>query len=345
MLSLLREFRNIESEVKQKTSSLINEDDKDTFRNGCIHLASYLIKNNNPPQYYRDHQKSWKGTLNYRLNRYYKGLGNHGGCPLILEEKDKKILELKYEEDDFCEKKKKDLHEIKQLGRDSKNYSRYLRKCNEYNSWIEKMQNHFNTKKSFFQKCYQKNEPKGKRKKTPDMLCDLINEKTFQKLTECTPSLTLIPVQPLSSNGEIESQMETEVTAVDLPKSHVNLEQQQKHQPHKTSKDEQSYQYVMKTKEEQEFHPSLKPESNLQILSSDPSDIGNEENWPKSMHAETSDLPKNSDSHTLVKLGEPESTYLDHESIKSSTVPGSPSPLTRELGILQYFGFFVLYLL
>ncbi|SBS95419.1 PIR Superfamily Protein [Plasmodium malariae] len=115
MLACLLKFRNIENVIKQKTRSLINEDDKDTFRNGCMHLASYLIRNNNPPQYYRDYKITWKGTINYRLNKYYKNILKHGGCPLILEEKDKKNLQLKYEEIDFCQKKKRDLDEIKKL--------------------------------------------------------------------------------------------------------------------------------------------------------------------------------------------------------------------------------------
>ncbi|KAI4841054.1 hypothetical protein MKS88_000822 [Plasmodium brasilianum] len=126
-ISRLSVFKNIENEIKQKTSSLINENDKDTFRNGCFYLADYLIKNKNPPQLYKDHKKTWKGTLNYKLNNYYKNLVIHGGCPLILEEDDKKILKLKYEEIDFCEKKKRDLDEIKALSTNQKNHNTYIK--------------------------------------------------------------------------------------------------------------------------------------------------------------------------------------------------------------------------
>ncbi|SBS99914.1 PIR Superfamily Protein, partial [Plasmodium malariae] len=89
-------FKNITKNIIKKTSSLNNENNEEEFRKKCLDLADYVIHNKKAPSYRN------------QLNKY-------GGCPLILEEKDKKILELKYEEVDFCDKRKKYLDEIQRL--------------------------------------------------------------------------------------------------------------------------------------------------------------------------------------------------------------------------------------
>ncbi|KAI4833722.1 STP1 protein [Plasmodium brasilianum] len=194
-------FKRIENEIKRKIFSLINENDKDKFRNGCLNLADYLIANNNPPKHYEDYKITWKGALNNKLNGYYKQLSKHGGCPLILDDIDKKILELKYEEINFCEKKKIDFNEIKQLKRDQKNYDTYISKCNAYNKWIQQKKIYFKEKETLFKKCYKTKDQKKKKIESSETICNLMNPETFQELSEC-PSLHELSASKTTSEKE-----------------------------------------------------------------------------------------------------------------------------------------------
>ncbi|SBT01500.1 PIR Superfamily Protein [Plasmodium malariae] len=202
MIYGLPQFKNIENEIKQKTSSLINENNKDTFRSGCFYLADYLIKNKNPPQLYNDYKKTWKGALNYWLKNYYRNLDKHGGCPLILEEKDKKFLKLKYEEVDFCEMKNEYLREIKRLSKISKDSDTYRSMCNAYNEWIEQKKNYFEDKKSSFKTCYGTKGQKKKKKGSSVFICDLMNPQTFQKISDCQAPNKLSPPEALSESTQ-----------------------------------------------------------------------------------------------------------------------------------------------
>ncbi|KAI4834037.1 uncharacterized protein MKS88_000183 [Plasmodium brasilianum] len=182
-VSLIPQFRIIKNHIKQRTSSLINENDKSNFRKGCLYLADYLIKYNKPPQYYEDYKVTWKGALNKSLSGYYRNLEKHGGCPLILEEKDKNILELKYKEVDFCEKKGQYLKEIKQLQRKHLQNcnDQYLKKCKEYKEWINERKIYFDENKTLFKDCYKTN-------KRQTFICNIRDKKSFIVPTECISS-------------------------------------------------------------------------------------------------------------------------------------------------------------
>ncbi|SBT87275.1 STP1 protein [Plasmodium malariae] len=181
----------MDSCFSSKTSTLRSENNKAKFREKCQDLANYLIQNNNPPRYYEQYKVTWKGALNFWLKVYYRDLNKYGGCPLILEEKDKTILNLKYEEVDFCDKKKKDLEEIKQLSGKSKGTDIYISKCNAYNEWIEQKWKHFEQKQNLFETCYKKTSLKKKKKGSSDFICDLMNPQTFQKIPDCPSPNTL----------------------------------------------------------------------------------------------------------------------------------------------------------
>ncbi|SBS94614.1 STP1 protein, partial [Plasmodium malariae] len=148
----------------------------------------------------------WEGTLIYWLQNYYKNLKKYGGCPMILEKEHKDILELKYEEEDFCGRRSKDLQDIKQLKR---NHLRtcdetYLKKCREYKEWINEKKIYFKKKKNLFQHCYHKNQ-----KKKPKSTCDILDEVTFNEPPECLHSEKTC--QDLSKIRDDRSQKHTKV--------------------------------------------------------------------------------------------------------------------------------------
>ncbi|SBS99246.1 surface-associated interspersed protein 8.2 (SURFIN 8.2) (SURF8.2), partial [Plasmodium malariae] len=106
LLSFLRktEFKKIITHVQEKTKSLKNEKNKQNFRRVCLELAEYLIKKKKePPPFEREHK--WELALKYWLQQYYKGLNKYGGCFMILNEEDKKVLDFIYEAEDFCSEK------------------------------------------------------------------------------------------------------------------------------------------------------------------------------------------------------------------------------------------------
>ncbi|SBS99369.1 STP1 protein, partial [Plasmodium malariae] len=179
-------FSNIRSYIREKTISLSSEDDKTKFRNGCKELANYLLMNKSPPYYYASEKVRWDATLKDWLNSHYKKLNRHGGCPVVMNKNDMQILELKYAEKDFCEKRSAYLSEIKQLKRRYSNTcdNKYLQKCKEYNDWINEMKNYFETRSNTIKHCYSK-EPIKRRGKPKEPLCHILEEETFKKPSDC----------------------------------------------------------------------------------------------------------------------------------------------------------------
>ncbi|KAI4839212.1 hypothetical protein MKS88_001756 [Plasmodium brasilianum] len=108
-----QDFKNITKNIIEKTSSLNKENNKEEFRKKCLDLANYVIHNKIAPSYHN--QVIWERAIKGWTQSHYEKLNKYGECPLILEEKDKKNLELKYEEVDFCDKRKKYLDEIQRL--------------------------------------------------------------------------------------------------------------------------------------------------------------------------------------------------------------------------------------
>ncbi|KAI4836249.1 hypothetical protein MKS88_004037 [Plasmodium brasilianum] len=183
--SVNRKFNPIKIHVKNTTNSLKNMNEK-MFRDECLKLADYLIENKSPPEYVSS--RMWESTLKFRLKQYFEGLTKHGGCFMILENDDKERLKLKYEEEDFCKKKTKDIQEIELLKQKNSNRceNKCFTKCKVYNNWIKEMEKSFETRKSLFENCYKKEIPKKKRnKQIPEQLCDILDHDTFKELPDC----------------------------------------------------------------------------------------------------------------------------------------------------------------
>ncbi|SBS92791.1 PIR Superfamily Protein, partial [Plasmodium malariae] len=326
-------FKNIINNVKQKINSLINESDKEKLREGCRDLANYLIKNKSPPTYYSTLKNIWEGTLKDWVKPHYEKLNKHGICPVIMDENGKKLLELKYEEEDFCEKKRKYLDEIKHLkrGKSRETEDTYLRKCNEYYIWIEQKQNFFDTKKDLFGTCYQKDNPRGKKKKkTPEFICDLMNPDTYKKLDECPSLDKLKPPKPVSKIEEINLPPHGQETSKDLNKSQVPLEQEIQTESADRVPTKKIAEHVQDNKpqpqskpsrEIQEHGHSIYPEKTRFML---PEDIFTQ---PES--SDTLTIPTDSESSSLVKIGKTESSTPHLQGINSTSFSGDKASLTE----------------
>ncbi|KAI4837519.1 hypothetical protein MKS88_003996 [Plasmodium brasilianum] len=218
-------FRTIRTYIQNKTNFLKTVKDKNLFRNECKLLADYLIKNMSPPQ--GTSQIMWESLLKFWLNQYFIDITKYGGCPMILKKEDKELLVLKYKEDDFCKKRTTDLKEIESLKKTNsgKCETICLEKCKEYNVWIRKMKDEFETKKGLFISCYKKQSPKKKLKKQiQEPVCNILDQNTFNELSEC-----ITPNSEKSTEGLLETErkgLETQIqnTAQIIPKSHVQQE-------------------------------------------------------------------------------------------------------------------------
>ncbi|SBS96439.1 PIR Superfamily Protein, partial [Plasmodium malariae] len=184
-------FIKIKKYVENNARSLIDQRDKEIFRNGCRDLANYLINNKSPPSYLSYSREMWEGTIKNWIKSHYEKLNIHGGCPVIMDNKDLELLDLKYKIEDFCEKRNKYLNEIKQLKRNPpRNCSEeYLKKCKDYNEWINTEKIYFKERKNLIENCYKYTKPqRTRRKNNPEFMCDIMDPKTFNKLNDCLPS-------------------------------------------------------------------------------------------------------------------------------------------------------------
>ncbi|SBS98962.1 STP1 protein, partial [Plasmodium malariae] len=179
-------FQKIIQNIKKKTAK-VNKSDKEAVRNVCRNLSKYLINNKSPPPHYISFKDKWEGVLKMWVQSHYEKLNIHGGCPVVMDENDMKILELKYDEEDFCEKRNTYLTKIQQLKpRISKTCdNEYLQKCNEYNDWINGRNIYFQEKVSLIKGCYRKEPITRKRGKKQETLCNILKEETFRPSLDC----------------------------------------------------------------------------------------------------------------------------------------------------------------
>ncbi|SBT85815.1 STP1 protein [Plasmodium malariae] len=216
LLTLREPFRTIRAHIQNKTNFLKTVKNKNLFRNECKLLADYLIKNMSPP--HGTSQIMWESLLKFWLNQYFKDLTKYGGCPMILKKEHKELLELKYKEEDFCKKRSSDLNVIKSIKKRSsgKCENTCLEKCKEYNVWIRKMKDEFETKKSLFISCYKVEPAKKTKKLTKESTCNIMNQETFKELSECTTSNSAETTEGLLEYKRLQNG--TEGTDQNIPK-------------------------------------------------------------------------------------------------------------------------------
>ncbi|SBS97109.1 STP1 protein [Plasmodium malariae] len=193
-------FLRIKQYVRENTSSLKNEDNKNKFREGCLALAEYLIREKKTPP--SQNPSTWEGTLKEWIKPHYKPLDKFGGCFVILDEEDKRILDLKYKLEDFCKEKKQKIKEIKCLkgGRTTSNNCNgtCLNQIREYNAWINEKKLFFDENNSFI-----KNKCKNGISQFQRKNCNILETKTFNKLPICN-------VEPPAASTQSESEVKKE---------------------------------------------------------------------------------------------------------------------------------------
>ncbi|SCO92859.1 STP1 protein [Plasmodium malariae] len=218
-------FQKIIQNIKNKSAN-VNKSDKEAFRNVCRNLSKYLIENKSPPPYYSRFKDTWEGALKKWVQSHYEKIDIHKECPVILEENEMKILELKYDEEDFCEKRSTYLSEIRQLKpRTLKTCGEeYLKKCNEYNDWINKRNIYFRERVSLINGCYRKESVIGKKGKRQKSLCNILEEETFRTSLDCA----LIDQNPTCKNlqeKKKEDLQESQKTAENPSKTETSMVQ------------------------------------------------------------------------------------------------------------------------
>ncbi|KAI4840595.1 hypothetical protein MKS88_000828 [Plasmodium brasilianum] len=255
-------FKKIRQYITSKSATLSNKSNKQTFRKVCRDLSKYLIENKSPPSYYRSSKDTWEGAIKNWVKSHYENVDIHGKCPVVMDESDMQLLELKYEEEDFCEKRSTYMNKIKRLERGiSKTCDEeYLKICNEYNDWIDAMKIYFETITNRFRHCYRKKPNKGKRRQSQEIFCDVFQKETFTKTSHCLP-INKIPSCRTLPEKKSDSSQESDQEKDKLQlKSEVSMEISSETPPRMEILD------VQKAETEEQFPKEQKSQSDAQSL-------------------------------------------------------------------------------
>ncbi|SBS96880.1 hypothetical protein PMALA_057790, partial [Plasmodium malariae] len=147
-----KEFIEARKQISSFTASLKTKKNKKEFRDECLELTNFLIeKKDKPPRF--TNPKNWVPVLRNYFEYKFDKLTQHGGCPMIFDQKDRDLLELKYNALDFCETNK--IYETK-LSAFKKGVSRTyncnsdpdcIKHCKEYKDWFTSKKQHFEKKR------------------------------------------------------------------------------------------------------------------------------------------------------------------------------------------------------
>ncbi|SBS96637.1 STP1 protein [Plasmodium malariae] len=218
-------FMKIIKYLNDKTNSLKRETEKKTFREGCKGLANYLIQHKNQPSY--EDKIMWEKILYSWANTYYSRLDKHGGCPVIIEDKDLALLNLKYEAEDFCEEKKTRTKAITCFNNgdidEDKCDEECAHKIKEYNAWINSRKLYFNEKENLIiRNC--KNQPSH----FPTNQCNILEPNIYKTFSKCKFN-HLASLSPSSNEKEKMLQEVSRKTAFNLSSNNVTEEEDPKH--------------------------------------------------------------------------------------------------------------------
>ncbi|SBT85850.1 STP1 protein [Plasmodium malariae] len=180
-----KEFLQALKQIPSLTASLKTKTSKNEFRKECLDLVNFLIKKKDDPPAFTE-RKRWVPVLrNYFKHRFDK-ITQHGGCPMIFEQKERDILELKYNALDFCE------------------LNNHIEKTNK--------KEHFQNKRNLIhESCIFKSSSS----QFPKRECNILNPKIFNKPPQCILSEPVVsshlpPKENTLSSPNVD-QIKTEV--------------------------------------------------------------------------------------------------------------------------------------
>ncbi|KAI4837664.1 STP1 protein [Plasmodium brasilianum] len=186
------EFLEARKQILSLTASLKTKTSKNEFRDGCLKLADYLIKiKDKPPDY--THRKRWVPVLRNYFGHKFKELSQHGGCPMIFEQKDRDLGSNTYN----CNSDTKCISE-----------------CTEYSTWFISKKKYFEGKKGLTsESCILKNTSS----QFPEKTCNILNPKTFNKPPQCLLPEPVIPSQPPLKEKDLSPPNVYQIKSEDLP--------------------------------------------------------------------------------------------------------------------------------
>ncbi|SBS96478.1 STP1 protein [Plasmodium malariae] len=181
------EFIQAQRKILSSLASLKKKKDKNEFKKECLQLNDYLIKlKDKPPKYTNPNQ--WVPVLRNYFKSKFDELTEHGGCPMIFEQNERDLLELKYDALDFCETIKvyeQKLSAFKEGGNRTYNCNSNadcLKHCTEYKDWFTSKKGHFqNTRNLISKSCIYKSLSSH----FPTKQCNILNTRMLNKVPEC----------------------------------------------------------------------------------------------------------------------------------------------------------------
>ncbi|SBT85740.1 STP1 protein [Plasmodium malariae] len=181
------EFIQTRNQILSRLASLEKKTIKEEFRKECLELTNFLIEKKDKPTRFTN-PKSWVPVLRNYFKHKFDKITQHGGCPMIFDPKEKNILELKYDAQDFCETNnvyETKLRAFKKGG--SKTYncnsdSNCIKHCTEYKDWFTSNKQHFEEKRHLIsESCTFKSSSS----EFPTKQCNIMNPRMLNNIPKC----------------------------------------------------------------------------------------------------------------------------------------------------------------
>ncbi|KAI4840854.1 hypothetical protein MKS88_000617 [Plasmodium brasilianum] len=196
-------FKQTRSQILSRLSSLEKERDKTKFRNECLDLVNFLIKKKDEPPDYTNPER-WVSVLRNYFKHKFDKITQHGGCPMIFEQKERDILELKYNALDFCELNntyEKKLSKFKKGGNkyDCNSNAECIQNCKEYDEWFVSKKEHFQNKRNLIhESCIFKSSSS----QFPTKQCNILNSRMLNNVPKCLHRKPEKPTEPAPKEQE-----------------------------------------------------------------------------------------------------------------------------------------------
>ncbi|CAG9483606.1 unnamed protein product [Plasmodium vivax] len=175
-------FDSVTNHVDKITKKLNKEKSADSFIGDCRELNDYLTRNRSDCNQCYGH--SYQGTTNIdaAVKIYLETVTKFGGCPHPFTSEDAERIKLISDIEEFCEKKKGYIREIKPLKsqcvakKDCSSSEPYKTKCSKYLEWLDERERYFFGKKERIAHFNNKSPPQV----NLSLYCDVTKHETFE---------------------------------------------------------------------------------------------------------------------------------------------------------------------